>query len=198
MSVEGSVPARDRRFSFGSGTVATDVSLRMAESLSFEQWEEIGRRLVPFGDAARWWIGDWLSKGEWRYGERARAVAEVLGRKYAEVRDWAYVAEHVPEPVRRPPQELSFTHHRLVAKLVPAEQERWLARAVEEDWSKRELQEALVRELAPARESHAGVLEQLRITVDEERLARYQAAAERVGTGVNEWAVAVLDVEAAK
>jgi hypothetical protein len=39
--------------------------------------------------------------------------------------------------------ELTFRHHRLVAKLGPAEHEKWLAKAVEGYWTTRQLAEAV-------------------------------------------------------
>jgi hypothetical protein len=129
------------------------------------------------------------------YGERYRFVLDELEVSYDRVKDYAYAASNVPVAIRR--ADLSWNHHRVVAKLVPAEQEIWLARAADERWSYRELRDHIAEELAlPAANDHQ-VLEQVRFTVAPDRLERWQAAAERAHADtITDWAIAVLDVAA--
>jgi hypothetical protein len=123
-------------------------------------------------------------------------VLERLGREYGEVRDLAYVAGNVPPAIRDP--ELSFSHHRVVAKLLPKDQEIWLKRARTRGWSVHELREQLrdVPQLSGGREPPASVLEQLRFTAPTERVERWRAAADRADLTFEDWMAAVLDVAA--
>jgi hypothetical protein len=61
------------------------------------------------------------------------------------VRQYAYVAGHVPVAIRR--DDLSWRHHLVVAKLKPSDQQPWLQRAAENRWSSR----TLAAEIAAAR-----------------------------------------------
>lgn len=187
-------PARGKAVSFGAGARATTTALVLDEGLDQGAWRTILGRILRLSDSSAWWIGDALAYGEWRYGEKYRDVLEALELNYDRARDYAYVAGNVPPAVRL--AELSFYHHRAVAKLVPSEQETWLARARDEGWSVKQLREQLAREPEPA--GRPAVLEQLRFTIDPDRLERYTAAAERVDSSMQDWAIAVLDVAAAE
>lgn len=192
-------------FSFGPGTHTTRVSLKIAEGLEYDEWRQIGQRLLTVAEASRWWIGDWLVHGEWgRYGEAYRAAVEELELAYDAVRDYAYVAGHVPESVRR--EDLSWRHHRLVAKLKPADQERWLARAAEHGWSVRrladEIAQATVKPAPTAQQVSAGsrhvpqTLERLVLHVEADRLDQWRAHAAELDTTVEVWLGHLADIAA--
>jgi hypothetical protein len=187
-------PTGGKAISFGAGARATTTALVLDEGLGQGAWRTILGRVLRLSDSSAWWIGDALAYGEWRYGEKYREVLEALELNYDRARDYAYVAGNVPPAVRV--AELSFYHHRAVAKLVPREQEIWLARARDEGWSVKQLREQLAEQPEPA--GHPAVLEQIRFTIDPDRLQRYTAAAERVDATVQDWALAVLDVAAAE
>lgn len=191
MTTLAAQPLRDV-VSFGRGCAATRTALNITRELDVDEWESLLGRVVAVSDASAWWIGDVLSFGEWRYGEKYRTVLAVIEFEYERARNYAYVSGNVPAAVRR--ADLSWSHHRIVAPLVPAEQERWLSSASENGWSVRELQEALDA-AARNQESPADeLLEQLRFTVDRDRLERWQRAAEREADGnLTDWACSVLD-----
>lgn len=143
------------RISFVSGTFADDTRLLIVEDMSFEQWVELGRKVIRYGEASAWWIGDWIVHGESSYGisegteterravrERLRRILDEFELAYDRVRDYAYVSGRVPFAVRT--ATLSWSHHRVVADIARAdEQERWLERAEAEGWSVRQLKEAI-------------------------------------------------------
>lgn len=184
---------REKAISFGVGARATSTALVLDESMGPSAWRQVLGRILKLSDSSAWWIGDALVHGEWRYGEKYRETLETLELDYDRARDYAYVAGNVPASVRL--KELTFYHHRVVAKLVPADQARWLAQARDEGWSVRRLRDELEAELLePA--GRPAVLEQLRFTIDPGRLERYTAAAERVDASVQDWALAVLDLAA--
>lgn len=186
--------------SLGTGTVGSWTELKIVDGLEFDAWEVVVQRVLSFAGASAWWVGDALVYGEWNYGEKYRAVLDHLELDYDRARDYAYVANNVPPAVRRP--DLSFYHHRAVAKLAPVEQERWLARAAGEQWTVRQLRDAIAGEFTapppagPAVEPTA-VLEAVRIPADAERVDRWRAAADAQDEAFSEWAAHVLDQAAA-
>lgn len=188
------VAAAEKAVSFGAGARATSTSLILDESLGPGAWRSILSRILKLSDSSAWWVGDALVHGEWRYGEKYRAVLDELELSYDRARSYAYVAGNVPAAVRR--TDLSWSHHRAVAALVPKEQERWLAKAAADELSVKELVDAIA-EAAGEPATRVAVLEQLRFTIDPDRLQRYTTAAERVESTLQDWAIAVLDVAAA-
>jgi hypothetical protein len=183
----GSAPEKDFSLSF--------VGVAIVDGLEFDDWLAVGRRLLRLAEASAWWVGDWLVYGEWRYGERYQTVVDQLQLKYDRVRDYAYVAANVPPIIRR--SDLTFTHHRIVAKLAPCEQRHWLERAAAEGWPTRVLANALrgPRLIEPA--GRASPPEQLRLEVGLHQLDRWRAAADHASVAVTAWAVATLDEAAA-
>jgi hypothetical protein len=193
---------------FGDGVVGTSTALRIPDrKLTVEEWEELGSKVLAVDEASKFWIGDWIVKGEWGgYGARFREVVERLELAGVTVRQYAYVAGHVPEPVRR--QDLSWRHHLAVAKLKPdPDQERWLAKAAAESWSYRELVDAIadteptpVRAAAASSSSsraHAAtLLEHVSFSTLRERVAAWNAAAASEGLDLIDWLIASADAAA--
>ena len=117
------------------------VGLALAPGLPYERWEAIGRALWAMEWGRLWWLGDWLAYGEQAYGERAAQAEALGGYDYATLSAARWVCGRVDADRRRP--ELSFAHHREVAALAPAEQERWLVAAAREGWTLQELRAVL-------------------------------------------------------
>lgn len=84
---------------------------------------------------------------------------DVVGMAYQTLRNWKWVARHVPFSVRT---EKSWTHHCYVAHLPPEEQVAWLGRAISEDWNTDDMKVAMIV---------AGV-KQRRVTASERPVAR--------------------------
>ena len=180
-----------------AGAKLSSTGLELPDHLPFEQWEAIGRQLARLGSATAWAIADWLFYGQWAdYGKRYEEAIAMTGLDYQTLRHRTSIAGKFAPCRRR--HKLSFGHHAEVAALPEAEQDAWLDRAEQYGWSRNELRERLQRERELDAGASTSTLEQLRITVDEERLERYHAAAARVGAELNAWAIAVLDVDAAK
>lgn len=179
----------------GNVVSSSPLGLRLRTDLGFEEWCAIVQRLLEIEDRMQWWVGDALAQGEYAYGKKYRPFVDELELRFDRIKNWNWVAGNVPETVRR--GDLTWTHHRAVAKLVPRDQERWLARAAAEGWSTRELLDALALELKPPDPTPAGVLlEQVRFTVDQERLRRWQTASTRVELSLTDWAIQTLDAAA--
>lgn len=172
-------------------THAYTLGVKVHDSISYEEWGEAVAQVASVADSSVWALGDLLAYGEWNYGEKYTLLVDRLELRLDRVRDWVYVSRHVPHPVRR--RSLSWSHHRVVAKLVPAEQESWLAKAEEERWSYRELSDALTRALANPQTLASAVMDQVRFTVAADRSQEWREAAERSGKSFQQWCAEGLD-----
>jgi hypothetical protein len=105
--------------------------------LTYEQYESIGVMLGALRDTSAWALGDWLIFGEGTYGEKYAQAAEATGRSKSTLTDWYRVAMFVAPNRRR--EDLTWSHHRLVAKLSPREQRSWLTKAANNGWTREEL-----------------------------------------------------------
>lgn len=122
------------------------TGLEVHDHLSFEEWSALAPHL---GEAARgvaFVIGDWLIYGKERFGEGKNrgtgreigprvatedyeTVITLTGLDRATLHAYAHVARRVPSLLRN--KLLSWEHHKVVAKLPPEGQERWLKIAEE-------------------------------------------------------------------
>ena len=93
----------------------TTISLVLPETLSFEDWDAIGKRLSQVASGVQWWIGDWLNYGERRYGEMYSQAEAITERENQLLRNYKYVSANVELSSRE--DNLSWTHHREVAAL---------------------------------------------------------------------------------
>ena len=105
-----------------------------------EDWRALGEHLSRMNRCVGFLVGDWLNFGERVYGDCKKAAAE-LGFEYQTVADYSYVARNVELSVRT--ETLEFNHHRVVAKLKPEDQKKWLATAAESKLGYRRLQKSI-------------------------------------------------------
>jgi len=110
-------------------------------NLSFEQWQEVGRKFQQVSGSVRWWVGDWLNEGELRYGETYTQAIEVTGNRLQYLKDCKWVAAAVEKSLRE--DVLSWTHHKYVAKLDRVAMVTLLSYAAEHELSSRELLDAV-------------------------------------------------------
>ena len=123
---------------------ADETGLDLPKGMSAEQWQRTGESLGQIDRACRWWIGDWLRYGQSEYGERYTAAVAATGYSEQTLMDAVWVARSVSKSRRV--KRLSFSHHKAVAKLKPAEQERYLADASRNNWSVAELRKKIGEE----------------------------------------------------
>lgn len=120
----------------------TKTSLRVVDpEMTYERMEEIVGQLRGFRDATSWWLGDALRFSEAAWGEKYAQMMDVTGLGLSRLTNIVYVCEHVEQAQRR--DDLSFTHHELVASLEQDSQIEWLTAAAESAWPKERLREAL-------------------------------------------------------
>ena len=126
-------------FVLGRGIIVGAVQLALPADLDHARWCEIGINLCHLERAVSWWVGDWWAFGEHRYGAR-REITEDSGWQgpaYQTCANAAAVCRTFEISRRR--EALSFSHHEAVAALAPAEQDRLLAQAEREGWSRQQL-----------------------------------------------------------
>jgi hypothetical protein len=125
----GGMPNTLQRFSVPGRLTPTSWSL--PASLSYDDWLRYGQAVMQMGGAIQWALGDWWVHGGHAYGERIDAVRNGAlsgGYTFGTLMAYGRVARKVETRMRI--QVLSFQHHQVVAALPPAQQKRWLARAV--------------------------------------------------------------------
>jgi hypothetical protein len=95
--------------------------------LAYRDWVLAGRRIGIMWRGSPWWIGDWLLYGTSRWGEMYAQAAKITGYDPKSLRNMRYVASRFDLSLRR--DNLTWSHHALLASLEPDAQRRWLDRA---------------------------------------------------------------------
>ena len=124
--------------------------LTLHESITIDEWKDLGQKLKLVEGSVQFWIGDWARYGDKRgftgkytdpkvYDE----LEELTGLSRQAIKDSKWVAENVSS-LRK--DDLTFNHHKEVAKLTPEKQEIFLKRASEEKLSVRNLREEVRKE----------------------------------------------------
>jgi N6-adenosine-specific RNA methylase IME4 len=117
------------------------VSLALPARLTFEEWAEVGTTLSAMSNGVMWWIGDWWRYGDQKYGERAAQALDSESYSYQTFMDAGWVSGQIETSRRR--EVLSWSHHREVAALEPAVQDELLDRAIQENWTRAEIRQAV-------------------------------------------------------
>lgn len=88
---------------------------------TFDQWTDCGEFIKKAEGAVQFWIGDWIRYGESVYGEKySQEIQDHTGLEYGTLADAKWVSSKIDFSRRH--ENLSFDHHREVAKLTPEEQ----------------------------------------------------------------------------
>ena len=128
----------------------TRTGLHISDELSFEEWQSMAARFGAAMSSAAFVIGDWLVYGEDHFRGQQRLpgfeddsipshrvsseiyneALRLTGLDRSALITYAYVARRVPSSLRN--EQLSWEHHKAVAKLDEEEQKRWLQIALDE------------------------------------------------------------------
>lgn len=127
----------------------TPLGLDIHADLSFVEWQEVGKRIGGAVRSMSFVIGDWLVYGENQFGQQLELDGtpakekrqEISKERYDEalqataleistLQNYAYVARKVSRSLRN--EQLTWEHHKVVAKLEADDQKRWLSVALEE------------------------------------------------------------------
>lgn len=92
----------------------TENSLTFSQELTFAEWESVGAELFRVEAAWQWWVGDWLSYGEKKYGQTYEQALAMTGKSLSTLQKVKYVAAAFESFCRR---KLSWTHHSEAASL---------------------------------------------------------------------------------
>lgn len=105
----------------------TPVGLIVPEEVSIEELMEVEEVLENLETSIQWNIGDWYNsatdKNVWGRKYELQPANEVE-YKYQTLADYAWVARSIDFSIRN--RKLSFSHHRLIAPLIPELQSLWL------------------------------------------------------------------------
>jgi hypothetical protein len=128
------------------GVTLSRTALVCPRELSEDDWKILGRTLGKLEGSIQWWIGDWWHHGYHLYGERIAVATtkEAFGYAFQTLMNFGSVAGRVTTSRRR--EVLSFSHHEVIAKLTPEEQERYLDIAVSEKLSVETLRERISKD----------------------------------------------------
>ncbi|MGW2089146.1 LmbU family transcriptional regulator [Streptomyces sp. NPDC001880] len=174
-----------------SDVLTTRVGLQMPPDLSFDSWQRAGGQLAGVVDSSSWWLGDWLVYGKDHYADRYQLGIRTAGLKYQTLRNYAWVARRFDMQRRR--SGLTFQHHAEVASLTVDMQEAWLNEAENKAWTTKQLRNAIkaVETTDSTEVARQDAIRQL--TVPENRIGRWNKAAEQSGIKFEKWVLATLD-----
>ena len=122
------------------GTI-TPMALLLNPVLEYDEWSVVGAQLRRVKEFIQFAIGDWLNYGEQHYGEMYAQAASETGLPEETLMVLKSISSRVTPETRI--KELTWSHHREVAKFPPEEQTRWLEMALKKHWSVRDLKDAL-------------------------------------------------------
>ncbi|MFI7394896.1 LmbU family transcriptional regulator [Streptomyces tendae] len=174
-----------------SQVLTTNVGLQIPAGLSFENWENTGRRLSGIINSSSWWLGDWLVYGKDHYSDRYERGIRAAGLRYQTLRNYAWVSRCFAIDRRR--ASLSFQHHAEVASLPAPEQEHWLDQCEAHEWSTKQLRKAvrLAQESENGEDRDTEPTQRLAVPIG--RMRRWHTAASHAGIDLEEWVLVTLD-----
>ncbi|MFJ4467391.1 LmbU family transcriptional regulator [Streptomyces sp. NPDC089424] len=171
------------------------MGLQLPTGMAYDEWERSGRQLAGVLDSSSWWLGDWLVYGKDHYTDRYQRGIRAVGLSYQTLRNYAWVARRFGHARRRP--SLSFQHHAELASMPVEEQNFWLDRAEQRQWTTKQLRGALRAERRGEQEPQAPAEPSRRLEVAGSRLQWWHKAAEQLGVDFEQWVTSALDSAAA-
>ena len=119
----------------------TKTSLKIAKSISEDDFIKLGDVLWKMKGGIPWWIGDWCNFGE----DEGKALNHVRSL-YSDgtIKNAIWVCRRI-EPSRRR-EKLKFGQHQVVAPLPTEEQDRWLEIAEWNQYTVKQLRNEIKRE----------------------------------------------------
>jgi len=124
------------------------VGMRFAEQLTFEEWKALAASIGQAARSVAFIVGDWLVYGQNLFGtdgfpdrrvpaELYEVAVAATGMDIATLQNYAYVSRNVPYPLRS--EQLSWEHHRLMARLPEDELPGWIEACLAEERSGRRM-----------------------------------------------------------
>ncbi|WP_245790516.1 LmbU family transcriptional regulator [Streptomyces monashensis] len=175
--------------------LTTKVGLQMPAEMAYDEWERAGRQLSDVLDSSSWWLGDWLVYGKDHYTDRYQRGIRAAGLSYQTLRNYAWVSRRFDLARRRP--TLSFQHHAELASMPAEEQDLWLDRAEQRQWTTKQLRGAIRAERRPEERPRTPTEPSRPLEVPDSRLQWWHKAAEQLGVDFEQWVMTTLDSAAA-
>ncbi|MEU8465505.1 LmbU family transcriptional regulator [Streptomyces sp. NPDC029003] len=175
--------------------LTTKVGLQMPSGLAYAEWERAGRQLADVLDSSSWWLGDWLVYGKDHYTDRYQRGIRAAGLSYQTLRNYAWVSRRFDLTRRRP--ALSFQHHAELASMPVEQQDLWLGRAEQAQWTTKQLRGAIRAARQGERPPGAVAEPCRRLEVPGSRVDWWGKAARRLGVDFEQWVMSTLDSAAA-
>ncbi|MCQ4208849.1 LmbU family transcriptional regulator [Streptomyces longispororuber] len=171
--------------------LTTKVGLQLPTVMGYDDWERAGRQLADVLDSSSWWLGDWLVYGKDHYTDRYQRGIRAAGLSYQTLRNYAWVSRRFVLARRRP--TLSFQHHAELASMPVGEQDRWLDRAEQRQWTTKQLRGAIRAARQSQQPPCAPVEQSHRLDLPGSRLQWWYKAAEQLGVDFEQWVLNTLD-----
>lgn len=120
------------------------------KEITWKEWWEFGKDLSARARSLKWHVADWLSLGQWRFGEKF-AQAQELFPWWDE--QTLLNIQRVGRRISRRREELTFEHHEVVASLPPEKQDEYLSGAIDAGLSRQTLRDIKRADASPDREA---------------------------------------------
>ncbi len=120
------------------------VGWSVPDDLTLDEWYNAGESIVKANKMIGWIIGDWLNAGEYKLGEMRNVyetASQITGLSTSRLQNLKSLATKVEISRRR--EILTIHHHEQVASKTPDKQTHWLSQAEKNEWSARQLQQAI-------------------------------------------------------
>lgn len=117
----------------------TEISWTAPANMTREQFQQIGNTFQQIKESLAWWLGDWLTEGENRFGEDVYQYVPESGKSHETLMKYKAVAFRVPRHIRR--ADLAWVHHFYVCYLPGEERGELLDMAANVGLSSRELKD---------------------------------------------------------
>lgn len=125
ISVEGGLVYRSFKM--------TATGIESAEGATDQDWTGLMGLMMRLEGSVQWILGDLILMGESVWGKTYDDMVRITGKDQDTLIDYVYVARNVHFSVRT--EQLSFSHHKLVASMPEDEQIDWLSKALVGKWS---------------------------------------------------------------
>lgn len=110
----------------------TALMVNNGDALTIEQAGQAAGKLKAVHGSLAYWMGDLIDIIETRFGEEAAQIIDPDFLDEKLVADYRAVAKAVAPPMRA--LAASWDHAKAVSRLKPEAQEKWLQKALDEDW----------------------------------------------------------------
>ena len=137
---------------FSNLFLVSKTGVELADDLKLSEYWAFFDGVFGVIRQSQWIISDMTRGGEDKFGLSYKTIAERYDLKIETVRQYAYVSRNVSSRL----DELSFSHHHEVVYLSPAQQKKWLNKALANNWGAKELRRQIQGKNLPATVSLLG------------------------------------------